>query len=88
MPTIAECLRDEMLERGEAVIWSGDPDLCLAAYKRSSGTRSHPLNRIKSVIDAVRRSPLFDQDGYIRSHDDIGRQILIPAFKLRLTKPE
>jgi len=84
MKTLAEHLRDEMIERGCEQVWSGDPDLCADAYKRSGGTVFHPLNRIKSVIDAARRSPLFEPDDFIRAHDSSGRrQILIPVFRLR-----
>lgn len=84
MPTLAECLREEMIERRENEVWSGDPDLCISAYIRFGGKVSHPLNRIKSVIDAARRSNLFEPADFIRAHDSAGRrQILIPVFKLR-----
>jgi len=84
MSTIAECLKDVMLKKNEYIVWSGDPDLCLEAYEKYGGTRSHPLNRIKSVIDAARKSDLFKSDGYIRSCDSSGiREILHPCFKLK-----
>lgn len=84
MVTLAECLRDEMIERKEEEVWSGDPDLCCAAYARFGGKGFHPLNRIKSVIDAARKSPLFEKADFIRAHDSSGlRQVLIPVFKLK-----
>lgn len=82
--TLAECLRDEMIDRNADEIWSGDPDLCGAAYARFGGKVSHPLNRIKSVIDAARKSSLFEKADFIRAHDSSGmRQVLIPIFKLK-----
>lgn len=80
---IAQCLRAVMLERGAKRAWAGDPNLCLDAYQRSGGSRVHPLNRIKSVIDAARRSPDFMQVGYIRACDASGRrEIHHPVFAL------
>ena len=84
MTTLAEHLRDEMLERTVDEVWSGDPDLCAEAYARSGGKVYHPLNRIKAVIDAARKSPLFEPADFIRAHDSSGRrQVLIPVFRLR-----
>lgn len=92
MPTIAEALRDEMIDRGSVHVWAGDPDLCLMAYERAglgADNRRHPLNRIKSVIDAARRSDLFSQHGYIRAGDATGsREILHPSFVLKVSSPE
>lgn len=84
MTTLAEYLRDEMAVRGETEVWSGDPDLCISAYIRSGGKVRHPLNKIKAVIDAARKSSLFEPADFIRAHDSSGRrQILMPVFKLR-----
>lgn len=85
--TLAEHLRDEMLEKNEELAWAGHPDLCIAAYLRSGGKVRHPLNKIKAVLDAARRSPLFKHDGYIRACDSTGlREILHPVFALRNAK--
>lgn len=82
--TLAEHLRDEMLERKANSAWAGDPDLCISAYQRSVGRVMHPLNKIKAVLDAARRSELFKHDGYIRACDASGmREILHPMFKLK-----
>jgi hypothetical protein len=84
MPTLAECLKIELLERNEDIVWAGDPDLCLSAYQRFDGKVEHPLNRIKAVIDAARRSKLFQSDACIRACDSSGtREILHPVFKLK-----
>lgn len=86
MPTIAECLRDEMVLTQAKRAWDGDPDLCLTAYEKSGGKVVHPLNRIKAVLDAARNSPLFEQLGYIRACDATGcREIKHPVFTLRTT---
>lgn len=82
--TIAEALRTEMLETTSERAWAGDPDLLLSAYEKAGGSVSHPLNRIAAVIQAARRSKLFEQDGYIRACDCTGmREILHPVFKLK-----
>lgn len=84
MASIAECLKREMIKQNADCVWAGDPDLCLAAYEHSSGKVVHPLNKIKAVIDAARRSKLFKSDGYIRACDCTGtREILNPCFKLK-----
>jgi len=84
MARIAECLKLEMIKQNSDCVWAGDPDLCLMAYENSGGKVVHPLNRIKAVIDAARRSELFESDGYIRACDSIGtREILHPCFKLK-----
>jgi hypothetical protein len=73
-----------MAAQGARRAWCGDPDLCLSAYARTGGRVVHPLNRIKSVLDAARRSPLFEQRGYIRACDITGkREVLHPQFMLR-----
>lgn len=82
-PTLAECLRDEMLESGTEYAWAGLPDLMLAAYQRSGGVVVHPLNRIKAVVNAADRSILFEKQ-FIRACDSAGRrEILHPLFSLR-----
>jgi len=81
--TLAEHLRDEMLENEAEYVYCGHPDLCISAYERSQGKVEHPLNKIKAVLDAARRSPLFKQDGYIRACDSTGmREVLHPVFAL------
>lgn len=87
--TLAECIKAEMVEAGETKIWAGKFGLCGEAYARFGGKVQHPLNRTKAVIDAARRSPLFDQIGYIRAIDTSGRrEILHPAFALRSDQAE
>lgn len=81
--TIADHIEDVMREQGLKRIWAGDPNTCHEIYERFGGKRSHPLNRIKSVIDAARRSPKFSHGGYIRACDGSGRrEILHPTFVL------
>lgn len=82
--SIADCLKEVMVETGATKVWAGDPNLCHDAYERFAGKRTHPLNRIKSVIDAARRSPMFHQNGYIRACDATGRrEVLHPMFVLK-----
>lgn len=91
--TIAEALRDAVLTYAiatdqaphEVTIWKGNPDLLHEAYERAGREQTHPLNTTDSVISAVRRSPLFERDGYIRAHTRTGveRQVLYATFKLR-----
>lgn len=84
MPTIAQCLADQMKKDGKQNAWAGDPDLLLEAYEASGGNVIHPLNRIKAVLDAARRSNLFRQSGYIRACDSAGRrEIRHPLFMLK-----
>lgn len=84
MTTIAEALREEMIELGRTLVWSGDPDLCLGAYERTSGRIEHPLNRIQAVLKAAKASPLFVSAGAIRACDRSGsREIRYPVYKLR-----
>ena len=82
--TIAEAVKTEMVARKIDSVWSGEPDLCISAYIKTGGKVSHPSNRIKAVIDAVRNSDLFYSDGYIRACDSTcKREILHPCFKLK-----
>lgn len=82
--TIAEALKQAMLDQGAKRAWGGDPDLMLAAYSNSGGQIVHPLDKIAAVIAAARRSPLFVQKGYIRACDSSGRrEILHPVFILK-----
>ena len=86
--TIAEALRKEMISRGVGQAWSGDPDLCLSAYALTNGQVKHPLNRIKAVLDGARRSPLFEQRGYVLASDASGnREVQHPLFVLKQTNP-
>lgn len=81
--SIAIALRDQMLEREAKRAWAGDPNLLLSAYEKTNGKVEHPLNRIKAVIDAARRSKLFVQTGYIRACDTSGRrEVRHPVFNL------
>lgn len=76
-----------MLNAGEEVIWAGEPELCLKAYRRTPGTIEHPLNQIAAVISAVRKSPLFEHFAYIRAIDLAGRrEVPHPVFRLKETQ--
>lgn len=87
MPTIAQCLVEQMKADGRTKAWAGDPDLLLSAYEASGGAVVHPLDRIKAVLDAARRSTLFHQPGYIRACDRTGmREIRHPYFEIRSTE--
>lgn len=89
MPTIAECAKSVILASGQDYIWAGHFGLCGEAYALSGGRVAHPLNRTRAVIQAVRKSPLFYQSGYIRASDTAGRrEILHPVFKLHPTPME
>jgi hypothetical protein len=82
--TIAQALKEEMLNREASIAWAGDADLLITAYMKTKGKVQHPLNRVKAVIDAARKSPLFENDGYIRACDSSGtREVLHPCFKLK-----
>lgn len=81
---IAEALRDEMLSTGAKRAWWGVPELMQTAYMRAGGRVAHPLNRVKIVIEAARKSELFVANGYIRAQDSLGRrEVLHPVFVLR-----
>lgn len=83
--TLAAHAADAMNEAGASRLWAGDPNLCHDAYSRAGGTRVHPLNKIKSVIDAARKSDLFKPGGYIRACDATGRrEVLHPVFVLKV----
>ena len=89
MLTLAEHLRDELISRAEDSAWAGEPDTCISAYLRSNGRVKHPLNRIKAVLEAARRSDLFFHDGYILACDSTGtREINHPVFKLKSSAGE
>ena len=82
--TLAQHLADVMSEQGEEQIWVGNPNPLHDAYKRSGGRVVHPVDRMKSVIDAARRSSLFYRGGYVRACDNTGRrEILRPLFVLK-----
>lgn len=84
MPSIAQCLLDEMQKNNRTKAWAGDPNLLLDAYEASGGKVVHPLNRIKAVLDAARWSDLFRHAGYIRACDQSGmREIRHPYFEIR-----
>ncbi len=84
--TIAEALKQTMLDEGAKRAWAGDPDLLLAAYRKSGGRLVHPLNKIAAVLAAARGSKLFEQKGYIKACDSAGRrEILHPVFTLKTT---
>lgn len=84
MPTLAEHLKQVMLEENIDHVWAGDPDPLIEAYLRSGGKVYHPLNRIQATLAAARRSKLFVHDGYIRACDSSGtREILHPVFALK-----
>lgn len=83
-PKLADVLKAVVIERRSKYVWAGDPNLCHEAYSRFGGTRNHPLDKIKSVIDAARRSSDFVQIGYIRACDASGRrEVNHPVFALR-----
>ena len=87
--TIAEALKQTMLEEKAKHAWAGDPDLMLTAYRKSGGRVIHPLDRIAAVISAARKSKLFEQKGYIRACDSSGRrEILHPLFVLKHGKED
>lgn len=89
MSTIAECLREIMVEQQADVAWAGEPDLLLAAFAKFGGQVTHPLNRIQAVISAARNSKIFESDGFIRACDSTGRrEVLLPVFKLKGSAPE
>lgn len=82
--SIAEALKQTMLEEKAKYAWSGDPDLMLTAYGKSGGRVIHPLDKIAAVVSAARKSKLFEQKGYIRACDSSGRrEILHPVFVLK-----
>lgn len=82
--SIAEALKQTMIEEDAKYAWAGDPDLMLTAYRKSEGRVIHPLDRIAAVISAARKSKFFEQKGYIRACDSSGRrEILHPVFVLR-----
>lgn len=81
---IADCLKEVMAEEGVDYVWAGQFGMCGEAYSRFGGRVVHPLNRIRAVIDAARRSPEFRQKGYIRAMDSTARrEILHPVFELK-----
>lgn len=86
--SIAEHARDVLLEQKLSEICAIEVDACLEAYRRSGGRVSHPYDRIRAVIQAVRESVLFVPDGYIRACDNSGeREINHPNFRLAEAGP-
>jgi len=87
--TIAEALQAQMLAEKAKRAWAGNPDLLLTAYETAGGSVVHPLDRIKAVLGAARRSTLFVQKGYIRACDSSGRrEVLHPVFELASAQPQ
>lgn len=82
--TLADHAFDLMQEQGEVRIYARMLNLCHDIYDRSGGSRSHPQNKLKSVIDAVRRDSRFYQVGYLRAIDATGRrEVLHPVFAIK-----
>ncbi len=81
--TLAECVKEALAKDGRDYVYAGMYGLLDEAYANFGGKVSHPLNRQKACLDAVRRSSSFEHDGYIRMADCSGRkEILRPVFKL------
>lgn len=82
--TLADHAFDIMQEQGEPRIYARMLNLCHEIYERSGGSRSHPQNKLKSVMDAVRRDSRFYQVGYLRAIDATGRrEVLHPVFAIK-----
>jgi len=80
--TIAQHALDYLEETGQDKVWFGRFDSWEEPYSRSGGRVAGPSRRYKAVMDALRRSPLFERTGYIRSVGwKGGREVLHPVFK-------
>lgn len=82
--TIAEHMKDIMIEQGFNIVWYGDPLLLHECANRSrlkersnSQRGNHPLNVITKVLNGLEKSDLFDK--YYIKH--LGKQCR--AFKLK-----
>lgn len=84
MKTIAEHLKDIMLESNIEYAWQGNHGILTEAYSRTGRKLIHPLNRIKAVMNSVARSDLFVHSGYIKAVDISGRrEVNHRCFKLK-----
>jgi hypothetical protein len=82
--SIADHALDVMREEGETLIYDRKLNICHEIYERSGGTRIHPQNKLKSVMDAVRKDKRFRPFGYLRACDCTGkREILHPVFTIK-----
>lgn len=84
--TIAEGIRQQMIDSKRVIAWRGDPDLLLGGFEAATTTRdgcAHPFARIDRAIAAMNASALFRRAGCIRACDSRGaREILHPVFVL------
>ena len=79
--TIAEHMRDVLVERGfDSVIW-GDVGPVSQAITRAGVKAGHPLDRHQRVINALERSPLFEKR-LVHAMDSRGRRRVVRGFKL------
>lgn len=73
-----------MAAQGREFAWAGDPELLIEAYQKTGGKIQHPMAKIKAVLDAARKSDLFEKCGYVKAHDCRGnREIHHPLFKVK-----
>ena len=92
MPSIAEAVKIIMLERGETYVSRCEYGLLDEAYALADSPRksmNHPLDRHKSVLQAVARSSLFKREGRMRM--DIGHGLgerLYPLFSLKINETD
>ena len=82
--TLAKAAKQILTERGQDLLWFGDPDLWHEIYSLGGKRQDmHPLNKWDAVLQAVRQSSLFECAGHIRAINASGtREILHPAFKI------
>lgn len=67
--SIAQVLKEVMIETNTPVVWYGDPDILHVVANRSGiydrSKDHHPLSIFQRVLNAAERSHLFDK-GYIK----------------------
>lgn len=80
MKSIAENMKDILLENGQKSVWYGDIDIINECAKRSNLSNRHPIKLITDVLNALDRSALFEKS-YIQA-DFSGRKRKYRCFTL------
>ena len=86
--TIAEHMRDILIENDRTFVGWGDLDDIEECADRSTHTdlndgNIHPRDRIKRVLDALDRSPLFEKGLYSICCGKQGSEHLARCFRLK-----
>lgn len=74
-----------MAEDGVDRVWFGDPDLWHGIFERKNGhNNAHPMDQWKAVYSALKRSRLFELQGYLWAPGfTTSRETAHPVFGLK-----